>query len=207
MRLKVQVRFPKNEYFKNVIFKFFFRSISYNILVVTEKIYSFQNFENHGFTSLIILQLQQEGNNTTKWGIGIGKQKANFYLSNNYLDDFYTLRDQLGFLKTQLKLYFNCKSYLPCLISSSSSQINTPISNNNPYNILHVVFFSFYSTILFSKGSKMERQQADFLCYPCNHTLYRIDYDSGRELSFNNVNLCESNIGLIFQLVFCNNER
>ena len=70
------------------------------------------------------------------------------------------------------------------------------IGNKNPYNILHVVFFSFYSTILFLEEEKW-KNGTDLLCYPCNQTLYQIDYDFGRELSFNNVNLCESNGVLI----------
>ena len=40
LRLTVKVRFPKNEYFRNVNFLIlFFHSISYNNVVVTKQIY------------------------------------------------------------------------------------------------------------------------------------------------------------------------
>ena len=35
----------------------FYQSINYNNLVVTKHMYIFPNSENHGFTSLIILQV------------------------------------------------------------------------------------------------------------------------------------------------------
>ena len=46
-----------------------------------------------------------------------------------------------------------------------------------------------------------------FFCYPCHHKLYQVYYDWGREFSFNNVNLCKSNVVQIFQFSFCDCKR
>ena len=40
------------------------------------------------------------GHSTTRGGIGIGKEKGSFPLSNNYLDDVFRLKDLLGLEKT-----------------------------------------------------------------------------------------------------------
>ena len=45
------------------------------------------HFENHRFTSLTILQVQEEAYSTTRVDIGIWKEKGFFPLYNNYLSD------------------------------------------------------------------------------------------------------------------------
>ena len=124
-----------------------FETISCNNLVVTKQLYLSNNYSNNYLDDV---------------------------LSNNYLDDVFTLNYLLGWEKAWLKIYFNWKFYLPCFISSSSSWMNTPIGNNNPCNILRVVFTSFYSTILFLKGSKWIGSGTALLCYCCHRSLYRV---------------------------------
>ena len=85
--------------------------------------------------------------------------------------------------------------------------MNMPISNGNLYNIVHVVFASFYPTILFMKGPQWKCSYTALLCYPYHRILYRVYYGSGRKSSVNNINLYESNVGQIFELSFCDCER
>ena len=82
--------------------------------------------------------------------------------------------------------------------------MKTPIGNRNPYNIPRVVFSSFYPTILFLKGSQWECSYTAILCYPCHRTLYYVENVTfGRKFSFDNINLCESNVVQIYELIFC----
>ena len=119
---------------------------------------------------------------------------------------YFYIKRLAGFEKKQLKFYLNWKSYLPCFISSSSSQMKTPIGNGNPCNILHVVFSSFYLIILFLKGWQGKWSYTALLCYVCHHNFYRIYLNLGRESLFNNANLCKSNVVQISEF-FCDSER
>ena len=82
-----------------------------------------------------------------------------------------------------------------------------PMRNRDPYNILLVVLNSSYQTILFLKGPQWKCSYTVLLCYRCRRTLYRVYSDSCREFSFNNVNLGESNVAQIFELIFGDSER
>ena len=60
--------------------------------------------------------------------------------------------------------------------------MNKPTGNRNPYNILHVVFTSFYPTILFLKEPQWKYNCTAVLCYPCYRTLNQVYRQSGSRL-------------------------
>ena len=91
-----------------------------------------------------VFHYQQEAHNITRGGISTGEEKRTFTPSN----DLFTIKDLLGLEKTQLKIYFNRKSYLPCFISTSSSQMNYP----------SCCFDFFLPTNSVFEGSAMEMQ-------------------------------------------------
>ena len=81
-----------------------------------------------------------------------------------------------------------------------------PIGDRNPCNILHVVFSSFYPTILFLKGSQLNAATLPICVIPAivPHIIYKA---SRGKYSFNNIGLCESNAVQIYELVFCDTKR
>ena len=57
-----------------------------------------------------------------------------------------------------IHIYIYIYIYILCFISSTSCYMNKPIGNGNPYNILHIVFASFYSIFFVLEGITVEIQ-------------------------------------------------
>ena len=53
----------------------------------------------------------------------------------------------------------------------------------------------------------MEMQLHCSFVLPSHPTLYQVYQDSGREVLFNNINIYESNVVQLFNLIFCDSER
>ena len=86
--------------------------------------------------------------------------------------------------------------------------MSTPIGNENHYNVF--IFFSlFLYNLSVLKGWDHNRNAAALLfCVTPTIALYfQVYSDSGREFSFNNINLCESNVAQIIELIFCDSDR